>query len=133
MQAWIGQIETPYQQERCHYLADTPLRPVQSRYGRNQSFGVIGPGIEEHLVDLALLHETAVLHDGNPITDLVDNRKIVADEHHRQPVLVFQMCEKIERDRLNRHVEGTHRLIGNEDVRAWSQRTGYGDSLTLTS
>ena len=41
------------------------------------------------------------------------------------------MCEKVERDRLNRHVESAHRLIGNEDVRTWSQGTGYGDSLPL--
>ena len=55
----------------------------------------------------------------------------MTDEHHGQPVLVLQICQKIERDRLNRHVESAHRLIGNEDVRTWSQRTGYGDSLPL--
>jgi len=119
--------------ETSSYLRWGALGPVKARYGSNQLFGVIGLRIEEHLVDLALLHETAALHDGNPIAYLVNNRKVVADEHHRQPVLVFQMCEKIERDGLNRHVECTHWLIGNEDVRTWSQRTGYGDSLTLTS
>ena len=59
--------------------------------------------------------------------------EVMADEEVGQPELFAQFLEQIENLRLNGHVKGGHRFVGNNKVRLHCQGAGDADALPLAT
>ena len=57
--------------------------------------------------------------------------QVVADEDHAETELRAQVREQVEDLRLNRHVEGADRLVGDQHLRLGGQCPGDADPLAL--
>src|SRR5262249_26953642 len=60
------------------------------------------------------LDEFAEIHDGDSVTDPLDDRHVVADEQVGQPHTGLQVEHQIDHLRLHRNVESRDRLVGND-------------------
>ena len=60
-------------------------RLPEAGHGGDQRAGVGVPGLVEDLLDRALLHHPAVLHDQHPVADVVDHAQVVGDEQLAMP------------------------------------------------
>ena len=78
-----------------------------------------------------LFDEYAVVHDRNPLADLADHFEVVGDQDHRKFVLSPQPGNQLQNLGLNRHIEGRHRLIEDQQPRPGRERPGDGDALPL--
>lgn len=68
-------------------------------------------GLSEDREDLALLDDAAVFHDGDAVTDLLDDGHLVRDEHDRDAERFIEVLEKVQ-DRLRcLRVERGGRLV----------------------
>ena len=73
------------------------------------------------------------VHDGDPVTHVADYRKVMGDEDQGQPHLALETAQQVEHLRLDRHVEGRHRLVGDQKLWLQRDRAGDTDPLTLTT
>ena len=64
----------------------------------------------------------ACIHDRHAISAPGNHGKVVADEHQRHATLGLYLSQEIEDLSLNRHVERSSRLVGNEQVRFTGER-----------
>src|SRR3990172_4323592 len=62
-----------------------------------------------------------------------DQRQVVSDEQVRKLESLLDRVEKIDDLRLDRDVEGTHGLVGHDEVRVQRKRASDCDALTLAS
>ena len=85
---------------------------------------VVGPG------DLAELSE---VHDGDPVADVLDDREVVGDEDERQVVVGLEVSEQVQDLGLDAHVEGTDRLVTDQQAGAQHEAAGDGDPLALAT
>jgi len=86
-----------------------------------------------HFRRRAELHDPSQIHDGNPICDMFDNRKIVGDEQESQSHLAGEPGQQIDDLRLDRNVQGRDRFIGHQQFRFDRQGPGNGDALALAA
>ena len=54
----------------------------------------------------------------DPVADVLHHGQVVGDEHHRQAVAGLHVLEQVQDLRLDRHVEGGHRLVADDQLRA---------------
>ena len=68
----------------------------------------LGIGVA-HLVEdfdhIAGFHRFAGIHHTEPVADIHDEAKVVADEQHRGAVFLAQILDEIDDPRLNRHIQ----------------------------
>ena len=64
------------------------------------------------------LDDLAGVHHGDPVADVLDHGQVVGDEDQRQVQLVDEIGDEVEHLGAYGHVEGAHRLVGDEDLRA---------------
>ena len=87
----------------------------------------------EYLVHRALLHDTPGVHDHHVVRHLSDDTQVVGDEHDGGIDLILQVAQQIQYLRLDGHVQGRGRLIGDDDPGAARQGHGDHDALAHTA
>ncbi len=83
----------------------------------------------EDLPGLAGLHRLALVHDDGAVGDLGDDTHVVGDEEDGHVLLLLQHLDELEDLRLDRHVEGGRRLVGDQQLGPAGQRHGDHDAL----
>jgi len=73
-------------------------------------------GLEEP-IDRPRFDDPPGVHDDPTLARLGDDPDVVSDEEHGQPTLLPKPREDVEDLRLDRHVEGRRRLVGDQDRR----------------
>ena len=81
----------------------------------------------------AFLDNIAEIHDNNPVGDMLDNRKVMGDEDHRQVSFLQQLGQQVEHLGLDGNVKGGNRFIGDDQVRFCRKGSGNADSLPLAA
>ena len=90
-------------------------------------------GLSEDREDLALLDDAAVFHDGDAVTDLLDDGHLVRDEHDRDAERFIEVLEKVQ-DRLRcLRVERGGRLVAQKHLWVVGKGAGDGDALLLSA
>ena len=67
------------------------------------------------------------------IRDVPDDTEVMADEQVRKLALITEALEELEDLGLHRYIEGTDRLVGNDQLRVHRQGPGDADSLPLSA
>ena len=69
---------------------------VELGHGREQRLRVGMTGMIEHLLGRATFDDTAEIHHGNLIRQVLDNAQIVGDEKIRQPQVGLELSQEVE-------------------------------------
>ena len=77
--------------------------------------------------------DAAEIHDGRATADVLHEAEVVRDEEIGQLQLFLKLHQEIDDLRLNRHVEGRDRLVGDDERRIQRQRARDADPLPLPS
>ena len=91
-------------------------RPVGAGQRAEQADRVRHARAVEDGVRLSPLDDAAGVHDGDPVGDAGDDAEVVGDEEEGRAALVPGRVEYLEHLRLDGHVEGGGRLVGDDDV-----------------
>ena len=70
-------------------------------------------------------------HHPDPRRDVADDVEVVTDEDHREAEALAEVEEEVENLRLDRDVEGTHRLVGDEHPWLGRERARDANPLPL--
>ena len=76
----------------------------------------------EHRVERGLLHHLTRVHHHDAVADVGDHAEVVGDEHDRHARVALQGAEQVEDLRLDRDVERSGRLVGDEQLRVVCER-----------
>ena len=87
----------------------------------------------QDLVRRAHLDEQAMLHHGDPISDVGDHAEIMGDEQHAGVVARLKLLDQLQDLRLCRDIERRGRLVGDQNLRIERQRHRDHCPLTLTA
>ena len=77
-------------------------------------YGWAGRGVE--VSGGGVLDDLAGVHHGDPVAHAGDDAEVVGDQQHGDVEALLQIGEEIEDLRLDRHVEGGRRLVGDEQL-----------------
>ena len=113
---------------RVPEIRDVPLLP-RHRVEELTCVGVVR--MREQLLGRTVLDDLAELHHRHAVAHLCGHAKIVRDEQHSEMELLANVGEELEHLRLHRHVEGGHRLVGNQHLGVECERPGDTDTLAL--
>ena len=83
----------------------------------------------EHVLDRAVLHDLALLHDADAVSDLAHDTEVMGNEQHGHAHPGLNLLQQFEDLRLHRDVERRRRLVGDQEVRLVGER--HGDHYTL--
>src|SRR5258707_792134 len=89
--------------------------------------------LPEQLLGGRALDDAAQVHDQDAVGDVLDDAEVVADEEIGQVQLLAEPDEEIDDLRLDRDVEGRHRLVADDELRVDRQRPGDADALPLAA
>ena len=95
---------------------------------QQQPPGVLVPRVREHGVGRPGLDDLAGAHHRDPVGDALDDGEVVADQQHGGAAGP-QRVEQLEDLRLDGHVEGGGRLVGDEQRRRQRDRRGDEGAL----
>ena len=98
--------------------------------GTNQTFGIGVCRRRKQFFDAGLFDNTTGIHHHNPLSRFGHHAHSVRDEHDGHAHLRFKLVQQIQNLRLNGHVQGGSRLIGNEQF--GFARQGHGNHHPLT-
>ena len=101
--------------------------------GRQQFLRIGVGGRVDHLVDGADLHNLTLVHHHYAVAQVGDHCQIVGDEDHRHAHLGLELFDDRQDLGLDRHVQRSRRLVGNQDVWLVEQRHGDHDPLAHTT
>ncbi len=87
-------------------------------------------GRGEDRLDGRRLHDLAGLHHRHTVRHLRHHPEVVGDEHRCRADVVARCAQDVQDLRLDRHVEGGRRLVGDEQPRAVRDR--HRDHRPLT-
>ena len=76
-------------------------------------------------------HQLAVLHDGDLVRQILDYAEIVGDEEIGDPEFLLQLLQQIEDLGLDGDIERRGRLIGDDQLGLYRQRTRDRQTLSL--
>src|SRR3954470_3135366 len=85
------------------------------------------------LADDTGLDDAARVHDRRPVGDIGDNAQIMTDEDHPHAGLGLKVREEVHHLLLHGHVEGSGRLVPDQQVRFEGDRHRDHDALTLAA
>ena len=77
------------------------------------------------------LDDLAQVHHRDPVAHMPDDTEIVRDEQVGQAELVLNVLEQVDDLRLHGHVEGRHRLVGDDQLGPQRKCPGDPDTLAL--
>ena len=89
------------------------------------------PGQVQHVSGAPLFDDFTLLHDDHPVTQMVDQRQVMADEHQAQPHIGLQVGEQVEDLALHGDVERRNRLVGDQQAGPGDDGAGNGNALAL--
>ena len=114
---------------------DATCADARIRFGdrgeEGRRVGMLGRG--EDLLGLRQLHDAPDIHDGHAVADMPHHAQIVGHEEVGQPELDLQILEQIQDLRLDRHVQGGDRLVGDHEAGPEGERAGDADALALAA
>ena len=90
-------------------------------------------GVAVNRVALGDLDHFAEIHDRHSMADMFDDAQVVGDEQISQMHLLLQLLQQIDDLRLNRNIEGRHRLIADDKLGTDRQGAGDADALALAA
>ena len=90
-------------------------------------------GIGEHLADLALLGDAAVVDDGDAVADLVDDLHFVRDDDDRHAQGLVDLAQQLQDRAGRRGIERAGRLVAEQVFRLGRQRPRDRDALLLAA
>ena len=108
-------------QREVHVLLLDPRVDV-TLDGIEQELGVGVARVREDFPEIAGLHDLTPVQNRHSIAHLGDGAEIVGDEQHAAAGLFHEVVDEIEDLRLDRHVERSRRLVGDQH----SGSTGKG-------
>src|ERR1035438_3069898 len=117
----IRQFESPAKVERD-----------RSRGRREQRFGVLVLRIVKDLGRRTDLDDNAEMHDRYAVGDFGDHRELVGDEKDGEAQLVTEIKKEVEKLGLDRHVQSTYGLVGDQYLGTDGQGARHRDALTLS-
>ena len=80
-----------------------------------------------------LLHHEAEVHHEHAVAEVLDHLEVVGDEEQRQAKVALQVRHQVQDLRLDRHVEGGDRLVGDDELRFEGQGARDADALALAA
>ena len=80
-----------------------------------------------------LLHDDAMLHDQDPVADLIDHVQVMADEKIGKVIFLLHIRQKMEDLSLNGNIQSTYRLIGDDQPGPGDDGGGDGNPLALAA
>jgi hypothetical protein len=89
-------------------------------------------GVSIKLCRIGEFYHPAQVHHGHTIADILDHPQVVCDKKKCQVEFLLEILEKVEDLGLDRHIEGAHRLIGDDEFGANGERPRYPDPLPLS-
>ncbi len=87
----------------------------------------------EHRTSGADLDDLPEIHHRDAMAHALDNRHVVRDEEVREAELRLQVEQEVDDLRLNGHVQGGDRLVGDDDSGIQCKRASDGDTLALAA
>ncbi|MCY1299314.1 hypothetical protein D9M70_488370 [compost metagenome] len=94
-----------------------------------QGFGIGVGGRVEQARHLADFHRLAGVHHADAVGGLGDHRQVVGDQHQGHALVALQVEQQVHDLRLDGHVEGGGRLVGDQQARLAGD--GHGDRHAL--
>ena len=91
------------------------------------------PGMSEHRLGGAKLHQLAPVHDPHPVAQVLHHGQVMGDEQDGEPVLLPQMGKQVDDLGLNGHVQRRHRLVRHQQPRLHGESAGDGHTLALAA
>ena len=82
-----------------------------------------------HRMDRADLGHPAGIEHSHPVAGFSDHPHVMRDQHHRSALLLADALEQGDDLRLDRHIERSRRLVGDDQLRVASQGQGDHDAL----
>ncbi len=101
-----------------------PARGDQVGHGPQQPDGVGHLRTAEHVVDGPGLDEASGVHHADAVGVAGDDAQVVGDQHHGGPGDLLGPLQHVEDLRLDGHVEGGRRLVGDDQARVVGDRDG---------
>ena len=95
--------------------------------------GVVVVGRGEQIGGRAVLDHLAIGHDDHPVGHFTDHAKVMGDQHQGHAQAFLHIFQEVQDLRLNGHVEGGGRLVGDQDFRLVGQRHGDHHPLALAA
>ena len=92
--------------------------------------------MQGQVVELArdgLLHQATEVHHADPVADVAHHGEVVRHHEVGQAELVLEVLEQVDHLRLDRDVEGTHRLVGDDQVGVDREGARDADALSLAA
>ena len=90
-------------------------------------------GVATAVANRAVLDDQAALHHRHVGAQVTDHGQVVADEEEGHALLVAQVGHQVQDLGLHRHIERTHRFVGDDELGTRDQRAGDGDALALAT
>ena len=106
---------------------------AEGRHRIEQRLGVVALGTGKQLLLVRLLHQPAIVHDDDAVSDLVHDTEIVGDEQDGRADLVVQALQDFQHLALHGNVEGRRRLVGDDELGPAGDRHGDHDALALAA
>lgn len=106
---------------------------VELGHGREQRLRVGMTGMIEHLLGRATFDDTAEIHHGDLIRQVLDNAQIVGDEKIRQPQVGLELSQEVEDLSLYRDVQRAGGLVADEEVRLDGEASCNTNTLPLAT
>src|SRR5689334_8083691 len=100
---------------------------------RHQSLRVRHQWLAIQIVGGRQLNHLAEVHHGHPISNVLDDRKVVGDEHVGEIVLSLEILEQVDHLRLHGHVQSGDGLVTDDKLRLDRQGTRDPDALSLAA
>ena len=95
---------------------------VKARYRAKQRPQIRVRGALKDIVERAAFHDLALIHHDDFLGDVGDDAEVMGDQQHGHAELALQFDDQLQDLRLDRHIEGGRRLVGDQQCRAAHQR-----------
>ena len=89
--------------------------------GAEQALGVGVEGLAQQVVGVVLLDDPAGVHHQDAVRQVHDGANVVADEQHREALLLLQLAHPFEDRALHDHVQAGGRLVQQNELRVVDQ------------
>ena len=86
-------------------------------------------GVGENFFHGVLLGHHAVVQNGDPVADFLDDIHLVGDDHHSDAQLLVQLLQQIQNRQGRGGVQGRGRLVTQQDLGVRGQGAGDGHAL----
>ena len=105
----------------------TPLAQVGQ--GVEKAHGVVVEHVVEDIVGGTDLDDLATVHDRHIVAGLGNDTQVMGDQQHRHVAVLDQLFDQREHLRLDGHIKGRGRLVGNQQTGMAGKGDGDDDTL----